>query len=125
MNTQAIDLEKLTADIQAQSTKRHQMTFRQAVQTIYTTEGPKGFTRGLTASLFKNSIMTGQYFSTLFYCELVLSRMRVFSDVQVQMLAGSTTKTIQTIIINPITVIKTRLEVIGFNEYKGVMDAAH
>lgn len=70
------------------------MTFREAVQTIYNTEGSKGFTRGLTASVIRNSIMTGQYFSTLFYCELVLSKMRVFSDVQVQMLAGSTTKTI-------------------------------
>lgn len=33
------------------------------------------------------------------------------------------TKIIQTILANPIIVIKTRLEVVGFNEYQGVFDA--
>ena len=39
------------------------------------------------------------------------------------MLAGAMTKSMQSIISNPIIVIKTRLEVIGFNEYNGVLDA--
>jgi solute carrier family 25 (mitochondrial aspartate/glutamate transporter), member 12/13 len=29
----------------------------------------------------------------------------------------------QTVLANPITVIKTRLEVVGFSEYSGVVDA--
>jgi len=33
------------------------------------------------------------------------------------------TKVMQTILANPIIVIKTRLEVVGFNEYTGVIDA--
>jgi len=33
------------------------------------------------------------------------------------------TKSMQTVISNPIIVIKTRLEVIGFNEYSGIADA--
>ena len=33
------------------------------------------------------------------------------------------TKSMQSIISNPIIVIKTRLEVVGFNEYNGMLDA--
>jgi hypothetical protein len=30
----------------------------------------------------------------------------------------------QSVLVNPITVVKTRLEVIGFNEYSGIADAS-
>lgn len=29
----------------------------------------------------------------------------------------------QSVLVNPITIVHTRLEVIGFNEYSGIMDA--
>ena len=51
------------------------MNFRQAAQVIYETEGLRGFLRGLTPSLIKNSFMTGQYFSILFYLEVLIRRM--------------------------------------------------
>jgi hypothetical protein len=38
--------------------KKH-LSFREAARLIYETEGAKGFTRGLTPSLIKNSLMTG------------------------------------------------------------------
>ena len=56
------------------------MNFRQAAQTIYKTEGFKGFLRGLTPSLIKNSTMTGQYFSILFYLEILIRRLNMFND---------------------------------------------
>ena len=39
------------------------------------------------------------------------------------MTASALTKALQSIIVNPIIVIKTRLEVVGFNEYEGISDA--
>lgn len=39
------------------------------------------------------------------------------------MVSGALTKSMQTLIANPIIIIKTRLEVIGFNEYAGIRDA--
>jgi hypothetical protein len=99
------------------------MNARQAAKTIYQTEGVKGFTRGLAPSLIKNSLMTGQFFSILFYFEQLLSRLNVLSDRQIQFLAGCSTKSMQSVLVNPITVVKTRLEVIGFNEYSGILDA--
>jgi hypothetical protein len=49
--------------------------------------------------------------------------MQLFTDTQVQFLAGALTKSMQTVLANPLTVVKTRLEVIGFNEYSGISDA--
>ena len=99
------------------------LNFRQAASTIYTTEGYRGFLRGLTPSLIKNSTMTGQYFSILFYLEVLIRRINLFNDSQIQLLAGGGAKAMQSVLANPLIVIKTRLEVIGFNEYHGFDDA--
>ena len=74
MNAQAIDLNKATAAKQAKAAKKIEcMTFREASRHIYVNEGPRGFFRGLVPSLIKNSVMTGQYFSILFYMEQMLA----------------------------------------------------
>ena len=101
------------------------LNFRQAASTIYSTEGFNGFLRGLTPSLIKNSTMTGQYFSILFYLEVLIRRLNMvnLSDSKVQLLAGGGAKAMQSVLANPLIVIKTRLEVIGFNEYHGFDDA--
>jgi hypothetical protein len=72
MNAQAIDLNKAAATKKAKAYKYKNidcMTFREASRHIYVNEGPRGFFRGLVPSLIKNSVMTGQYFSILFYME--------------------------------------------------------
>lgn len=68
LNAQAIDLNKVK-DKGRKAKKIECMTFREATRHIYTNEGPRGFLRGLVPSLIKNSVMTGQYFSILFYME--------------------------------------------------------
>ena len=40
-----------------------------------------------------------------------------------QAVAGGLTKGILSVLSNPIIVIKTRLEVVGFNQYNGILDA--
>lgn len=79
MNMSAIDL-KAVAKQQEQTRKVKALSFREASRVIYETEGAKGFMRGLTPSLIKNSLMTGQYFSILFYSEHVLRKTKLFSD---------------------------------------------
>ena len=94
-----------------------QLSFREAFQVIYKNEGIKGFSRGLTAGLVKNSFSAGQYFSMLFYTELLLRKMNLFSDPTIHFSAGAITRAFMSVASNPIIVIKTRLEVVGFNEY--------
>ena len=45
------------------------------------------------------------------------------SEQKNQATAAAFTKVIQTVISNPIVVVKTRFEVAGFNEYQNTMDA--
>lgn len=53
----------------------------------------------------------------------MLKKLCIFTDTQIQVIAGALTKSMQTILANPIIIIKTRLEVVGFNEYTGMIDA--
>lgn len=99
------------------------LSFMQATRTIYTSEGLPGFMRGLFPSLLKSTLNSATYFSTLYYFEEMLKSMHVMKDAQVHMAASSMARVLQSVISNPIIVIKTRLEVIGFNEYSSTYDA--
>ena len=67
--------------------------------------------------------MTGQYFSILFYMEQMLAQANLMSEKKNQAAAAALTKATQSVMANPIIVVKTRLEVVGFNQYNGVSDA--
>ena len=69
MQAQTIDLNKTAEKAKKPGRRIECMTFREATRHIYVNEGSKGFLRGLVPSLLKNSLMTGQYFSILFYME--------------------------------------------------------
>lgn len=96
---------------------------RQATLLIYRKEGLTGFMRGFTPSVLKNTLNAGSYFSMLYYTETLIRATNLFNESQVAALASASSRTFQSIISNPLIVIKTRFEVIGFTEYSGVRDA--
>ena len=49
--------------------------------------------------------------------------MNCFSPAKVHVGAGVLAKCVQSVTFNPLVVIKTRFEVVGFNEYSGIADA--
>lgn len=79
--------------------------------------------RGFTPSILKNTLNAGSYFSMLYYTETVIRALGLFNESQVSFLASATSRTFQSIISNPLIVVKTRFEVIGFQEYASVTDA--
>jgi hypothetical protein len=99
------------------------LTFKEATQLIYRKEGAKGFLRGLSPAIIKNTLNAGTYYSILFYVETSLRVFGMQSDSQIHFIASSFARSVQSIVSNPLIVIKTRLEVVGFNEYDGIMDA--
>lgn len=105
--------------------KKHvkSLSFMQASNTIYHQEGLKGFLRGLSPSLIKNFLTSGTYFSSLYFFEEKIKNLDIMSDAKVHFTASCCARTVQSIISNPIIIIKTRLEVIGFNEYNSISDA--
>lgn len=99
------------------------LTFREACKLIYLKEGSGGFLRGLSPSIIKNTLNAGTYYSILFYLETSLKQMGFENESQVHFISSASARAVQSIVSNPLVVIKTRLEVVGFNEYDGIADA--
>ncbi len=93
------------------------LTARQATTFIYRKEGMQGFMRGFTPSMLKNTLNAGSYFSMLYYTETLIRGTGLFNDSQASFLASAFSRTFQSIISNPLIVVKTRFEVVGFAEY--------
>ena len=72
--------------------------------------------------MIKNTLNAGTYFSTLYYFKMALSITKM-NEHSVNFWASAIARAIQTTLSNPIIVIKTRLEVLGFSEYSSLPDA--
>ena len=90
------------------------LSFKEAVMLIYEREGPKGYFRGFFPSLIKNTMNSGTYFSMLHYLKHMLYAMNIMSDHAVNFWSSAVARGIQSTLSNPLIVIKTRLEVLGF-----------
>lgn len=90
------------------------LSFREATLLIYEREGFMGYYRGFTPSIIKNTMNAGTYFSTLYYIKLMMQRTNMMSENMNNFWASSTARAIQAVLSNPIIVIKTRMEVLGF-----------
>jgi hypothetical protein len=96
-------------------------------------EGYKGFYRGLVPSLLKTTIGSAIYFATLerikdiFHKKHIEDRLKnkdqKYKHNFVNFTSAAVARFIQTTLINPIYVIKTRYEVVGFKSYNSIMDA--
>ena len=73
---------------------KNNLSFLEATSTIYRTEGPTGFLRGLFPSLIKNTLTSGTFFSMLFYFEETLKRMNFMSPSQVHFVASTMARTV-------------------------------
>ena len=104
--------------------KKLNLTFKEATELIYRKEGANGFLRGLWPSMIKNTLNSGSYFSILFYSENSLRQVGFKNEQQIQFASSAFARTIQSVVSNPLVVIKTRFEVVGFTEYSGIIDAS-
>lgn len=99
------------------------LSFREATMLIYEREGLRGYFRGFGPSVLKNTLNAGTYFSTLHFLQQMLLKMNVMSDPAVNFWSSAIARAIQSVLSNPLIVIKTRLEVLGFQEYNSLTDA--
>jgi hypothetical protein len=99
------------------------LSFKEATMLIYEREGARGYFRGFGPSVIKNTMNAGTYFSVLHFLQQWLLRMKVMSDPAVNFWSSAIARAIQSVLSNPLVVIKTRLEVLGFQEYNSLADA--
>lgn len=130
--------------------KEKQVKMREMISKIRNEEGFKGFYRGFIPSLIKTVFGSAIYFAVLEFNKKALISIfhnenknsnitkNEFSDLTDELtiiknnkskknftnfLSSGMARLVQAIAINPILVIKTRYEVIGFNSYGGILDA--
>lgn len=110
-----------------QSKRQHYelLSFKEATLLIHEREGIKGYYRGFYPSLIKNTLNSGTYFSTLYYLKRLIQTSTAISENAVNFWASAMARTIQSTLCNPLIVIKTRLEVLGFQEYLSLRDACN
>lgn len=99
------------------------LSFKEATALIYEREGVRGYFRGFFPSLIKSSLNSATYFSMLHYFRLMLQRLTSLSDHSVNFWASALARGLESTLANPLIVVKTRLEVLGFSEYVGLRDA--
>ena len=98
-------------------------SFQLSSKLIYKLEGLKGFFRGSVPSLLKIASNTTIFFVTFKYFDGLLKNYTKFNDTSSGMISSSISRVISGVLTNPLGLIKTRSEVIGFSHYNGMFDA--
>jgi hypothetical protein len=96
--------------------------FRQIIKELYKQEGLKGFYRGFFPTLLKTPIGTAIYFSSLEHNKHFLNRFE-FNKTTLNFLSSAFARFNQCVLTNPLLVVVTRFEVIGFHSYNNLFDA--
>lgn len=74
--------------------KVYNHTFMESAKIIYKSEGLKGFMRGFTPSMLKNTLNSGTYFSMLYYFEHMYRAMPFVPNHLAEVLASGSARTI-------------------------------
>jgi hypothetical protein len=90
---------------------------------ILSEEGPIGFYRGFVPAMIKTTVGTAIYFGTLDMTKNFMEKHTTKKSHKTNFIASGFARFVQTVLNNPIMVIKTRFEVVGFNSYSSVFEA--
>jgi solute carrier family 25 protein 38 len=111
--------------------KQKNIRMRDIVKKINTEEGPFGFYRGFLPSFLKATFGYAIFFSSLEFNKKLLNKLYNNNNNNnilkynyiLNFLASGISRSIQVLAVNPLNIIKTRNEVLGFNSYKNIKDA--
>lgn len=97
--------------------------FIQIIKRIKKEEGLKGFYRGFFPNLIKSPIGSAIYYSSLERNKRILKKSNYFGEKSTNFIASALARISQCFLLNPLLVVITRFEVIGFNSYTSLFDA--
>lgn len=96
--------------------------FLKITSQIYAQEGIRGFWRGIVPDIIRYSLGSAIYFQALMEIEKVQSDRKIVLTKIDNFTNSFIARIISTIALNPIAVIGTRQEVLGFNSYHNLLD---
>jgi hypothetical protein len=96
------------------------------VRKIFQMEGPRGFFRGGLLSLGKSTLGAGVWFNGIENMHMITKKFREIKYLPnnvIDFCNAGVARTFTTLTVSPLSVLKTRFEVVGNNQYKGIADA--
>jgi solute carrier family 25 protein 38 len=97
-------------------------SFHTSARLIYQMEGLKGFYRGLSPALLRIAAGSAIYFQALNDLSKKFKKVGMVGPYS-DFLSSGIARMTSAFLCNPLTVIRTRLEVVGFSEYNNLGDA--
>ena len=125
-------LEILKTNLIINPTKNHKIDHHNPFKSIifvtkeiFRMDGIKGFWRGLTPALLKLSLSAGFYFAFLSKIEQKFNAIhsKYMKENTKNFLSSSISRSLSGLLTNPIQVVRTRFEVMGFSQYNNIRDA--
>lgn len=98
--------------------------FFQAIPMIYRMEGVQGFYRGSVPSVLSSGLSAGLYFYILSRLESIHSS-RNFNQEMGDFFSSATARSLSSLLVNPISIWRTRAQIIGYNEYRSWRHSIH
>ena len=98
----------------------------QTIKQIFHLEGARGFFRGGLLGVGRTTLGAGIFFTGLENVSGLTQNLRSINYIHsgfIDFLDAGLSRILTTFLVNPITVLKTRFEIVGVNEYKSIKDA--
>jgi hypothetical protein len=108
------------------SLKTKNQGFTSVIRRIFEMEGFRGFFRGGLIGMGKSTLSAGIFFTGLENTHALTHELRNIKYIPVNaidFMNACISRTLSTVITNPIVVVKTRFEVVGNNQYSSIKDA--
>eukprot|EP00357_Protocruzia_adherens_P003403 CAMPEP_0114994264 /NCGR_PEP_ID=MMETSP0216-20121206/13024_1 /TAXON_ID=223996 /ORGANISM="Protocruzia adherens, Strain Boccale" /LENGTH=299 /DNA_ID=CAMNT_0002358069 /DNA_START=295 /DNA_END=1194 /DNA_ORIENTATION=- len=123
MLLQPLDVIKSSSIISQHGHDSQWQLFNHTVKKVYQSEGIKGFWRGLKPSMLRSAGGSGLFFYSLVPTKHYLGNFFGDGSFMTNIIASGLCRFYGLVFTNPLTVIKTRFEIVGFEEYATVTEA--
>ena len=95
--------------------------FIYTIKETYFTEGIRGFYRSINPTLLRVPLNNALYFSCLEFFKKITSKSNYLNTNVINMISSALSRGLCCITLNPLLIIITRFEIIGFKDYKSTM----
>jgi Mitochondrial carrier protein. len=124
--TQPFEVIRTSSIVGMRDANKGALGIFQVIKQIFKMEGLRGFFRGGLIGIGRSALGSGIFFNGVENFHVLTKGLRdnkYIPNNLIDFVNACMTRFILTVINNPITVLKTKFEVVGNNEYKGIIQA--
>ena len=118
-----LPFQVISTNMKVSGQRQSKCSMIEMIHRIYNKEGMLGFYRGLIPNLLRIPIGNAFFFSTLEITQKYLHEPLHLNHTSCYLISSALGMTIECLAVNPILLISTRNETLGFNQYHSFIDA--